>query len=43
VIVETFAGRDPLECPAVVVASHGPFAWGASVEKAVENRSCWST
>ena len=39
VIVETFAsgGLDPLETPAVLVASHGPFAWGADVERAVEN------
>ena len=39
VIVETFALRrlDPLETPAVLVASHGPFAWGADVAQAVEN------
>jgi L-ribulose-5-phosphate 4-epimerase len=39
VIVETFErrGLDPLETPAVLVASHGPFAWGADVEHAVEN------
>jgi L-ribulose-5-phosphate 4-epimerase len=37
VIVETFAGRDPLSCPAVLVASHGPFAWGKSVPEAVHN------
>ena len=31
VIVETLAalGLDPLEMPAVLVASHGPFTWGA--------------
>ncbi|MBI2926596.1 MAG: L-ribulose-5-phosphate 4-epimerase [Verrucomicrobia bacterium] len=28
VIVERFRGRDPLQQPAVLVASHGPFAWG---------------
>ncbi|MGO9201390.1 MAG: L-ribulose-5-phosphate 4-epimerase [Limisphaerales bacterium] len=37
VIVETFAGRDPLSCPAVLVAGHGPFAWGKTVAAAVEN------
>jgi L-ribulose-5-phosphate 4-epimerase len=35
VIVETFAQRDPLSCPAVLVASHGPFAWGKTVDEAV--------
>jgi L-ribulose-5-phosphate 4-epimerase len=39
VIVETFESSelDPLEVPAVLVASHGPFAWGLDVEHAVEN------
>jgi L-ribulose-5-phosphate 4-epimerase len=39
VIIETLAalGREPLEMPAVLVASHAPFTWGASVEAAVEN------
>jgi len=37
VIVETFRGRDPLSCPAVLVASHGPFAWGKTVSEAVHN------
>ena len=39
VIVETFAKRelDPLAVPAALVASHGPFVWGASMEAAVEN------
>jgi len=37
VIVEAFSGRDPLDCPAVLVASHGPFAWGWTVEEAVHN------
>ncbi len=37
VIVETFARRDPLSCPAVLVAGHGPFAWGKTVAAAVEN------
>lgn len=37
VIVETFHGCDPLACPAVLVASHGPFAWGDCVESAAHN------
>jgi L-ribulose-5-phosphate 4-epimerase len=37
VIVEAFVRRDPLSCPAVLVASHGPFAWGRSVTEAVHN------
>jgi L-ribulose-5-phosphate 4-epimerase len=37
VIVETFARRSPLEIPAVLVAGHGPFAWGPTWEKALEN------
>jgi len=37
VIVETFSAIDPLQIPAVLVASHGPFAWGVSPEKAVQN------
>ena len=37
VIVERFAGLDPSECPAVLVANHGPFAWGADVEEAVRH------
>ena len=37
VIVERFAGADPLATPAVLVAGHGPFAWGKSPQQAVEN------
>lgn len=39
VIAECFreAGLDPAQIPGVLVASHGPFAWGATPEKAVEN------
>jgi L-ribulose-5-phosphate 4-epimerase len=37
VIVETFRGRDPLQQPAVLVASHGPFTWGRHVHEAVHN------
>jgi len=34
-IVETFRGRKPLEIPMVLVAGHGPFAWGRSATDAV--------
>lgn len=37
VITETFSSIDPLRIPAVLVASHGPFAWGISPDKAVQN------
>jgi len=39
VVVETIEGLglDPLEMPAMLVASHGPFAWGEDVEHAVDN------
>lgn len=39
VIVETFASRkiDPMQVPSVLVASHGPFAWGTSPDGAVHN------
>jgi L-ribulose-5-phosphate 4-epimerase len=37
VIVETFKKLDPLRNPAVLVASHGPFTWGADVNAAVHN------
>jgi L-ribulose-5-phosphate 4-epimerase len=39
VIVECFEkrGLDPAQIPGVLVASHAPFAWGPTVEKAVEN------
>lgn len=37
VIAETFAGRDPLQVPAVLVAGHGPFAWGRTPAEAVHN------
>jgi L-ribulose-5-phosphate 4-epimerase len=35
VIVETFKNIDPLQVQAVLVASHGPFAWGKSAMDAV--------
>jgi len=37
VIVETLQGRDPLAMPAVLVWRHGPFTWGPSAAKALEN------
>ena len=37
VIVETFAERDPVDIPGVVVYSHGPFAWGTDPMNAVHN------
>ena len=37
VIVETFKGKNPGEIPAVLVFSHGPFAWGKDAMEAVHN------
>jgi L-ribulose-5-phosphate 4-epimerase len=37
VIVETFKNIDPDSIPAVLVKSHGPFAWGKNAEEAVHN------
>lgn len=39
VIVECFREREgtPADVPGVLVAGHGPFAWGKEMEKAVEN------
>ncbi|TBL77916.1 L-ribulose-5-phosphate 4-epimerase [Obesumbacterium proteus] len=39
VIIETFAQRDidPMQVPAVLVHSHGPFAWGSNAADAVHN------
>jgi L-ribulose-5-phosphate 4-epimerase len=35
VIVETIGTHDPLHCPGIVVASHGPFSWGKDAKDAV--------
>jgi L-ribulose-5-phosphate 4-epimerase len=37
VIVETFGNSDPMHNPSVIVASHGPFAWGNDAHDAVHN------
>ncbi len=37
VIKETFQGKDPEAIPAVLVHSHGPFAWGVDPIDAVHN------
>lgn len=37
VIVETFANRSADDMPAVLVCSHGPFAWGVDPANAVHN------
>jgi L-ribulose-5-phosphate 4-epimerase len=37
VIVERFAGIDAHDMPAVLVAQHGPFAWGADAADSVQN------
>ncbi len=37
VIIRAFHKLDPMAVPAVLVANHGPFAWGADPSKAAEN------
>ena len=37
VIIERFMKLDPMQYPAVLVASHGPFAWGKDLAEAVHN------
>ena len=39
VIVETFRDKSiqPAQMPAVLVAGHGPFTWGANAAKSVES------
>jgi len=36
-IIERIGGRDPMETPAVLAASHGPFIWGATATVAAHN------
>ncbi|MCC7235967.1 MAG: L-ribulose-5-phosphate 4-epimerase AraD [Bryobacterales bacterium] len=37
VIVRRFQGLDPMRMPAVLVAQHGPFAWGRTASEAAHN------
>ena len=37
VIAEAFQSIAPMDIPAVLVASHGPFTWGKDAKKSVEN------
>jgi len=37
VIVRRFAGMDPMQTPAVLVANHGPFTWGRDGHDSVKN------
>ena len=37
VIIERFAGIEPMSIPGVLVYSHGPFAWGKDAMDAVHN------
>lgn len=36
-IVDTFKNINPIENPMILVAGHGPFAWGESADKSVYN------
>src|SRR5260370_12645644 len=36
-IIRAFEMLDPISIPAVLVANHGPFAWGLDARKAAEN------
>jgi L-ribulose-5-phosphate 4-epimerase len=38
-IIRRFARLDPLAMPAVLVANHAPFCWGATMAQAVDNAS----
>jgi len=35
VMIETLGGHNPMEVPAMLTASHGPFAWGKDADEAV--------
>ncbi|MDI9498488.1 MAG: L-ribulose-5-phosphate 4-epimerase [Bacillota bacterium] len=37
VIVETFAGLDPVHVPSVLCLNHAPFSWGKDASEAVHN------
>ncbi len=37
VIADAFAATNPMHTPAVLVAHHGPFAWGKTASEAVHN------
>jgi L-ribulose-5-phosphate 4-epimerase len=37
VIVRRYANLDPMQMPAVLVANHGPFAWGKDAAESVKN------
>ena len=37
VIIEAFEGKNPIDIPAALVFSHGPFAWGKDPMEAVHN------
>lgn len=37
VIIERFAGLNPVDMPAVLVAHHAPFVWGKSATQAIKN------
>ncbi|HEO71371.1 MAG TPA: L-ribulose-5-phosphate 4-epimerase AraD [Candidatus Hydrogenedentes bacterium] len=37
VIVRRYTHLKPMQCPVVLAANHGPFAWGTTIEDAVRN------